>query len=158
MLLKFLNFALKPLVCKMGGNFQLQNGLNFLCRVWPSDQRPKRCMIWSQLDAWYFFKICSLLLEKAIFENFRFLKNLKICSQLLEKAIFENFRFLKNLKICSQLLEKAIFENFRFLKNLNFFRVLLCGAPTKFENLVNETNLENMRFYATKTKRCQIAT
>ena len=40
-LLKFLNFALKPEVYKMGGNFRLQNGLNFLCRVWPSSQRQK---------------------------------------------------------------------------------------------------------------------
>ena len=55
-LLKFKNFAIKPEVCKMGGNFQLQNGLNLLCTVWPSDQRPKRCILWSQLDALYDFQ------------------------------------------------------------------------------------------------------
>ena len=32
-LLTFQNFALKPEVCNMGGNFRLQNGLNLLCRV-----------------------------------------------------------------------------------------------------------------------------
>ena len=35
-LLKFLNFALKPEVCEMVGYFWLQNGLKLLCRVCPS--------------------------------------------------------------------------------------------------------------------------
>ena len=55
-LLKIQTFAFKPEVCKMGGNFRLQNGLNLLCRVWPSGQRPKRCMLRSQFDALYDFQ------------------------------------------------------------------------------------------------------
>ena len=50
-LLKFQNCAFKPGMCKMGGNFRLQNGLNLLCRLYPSGQRPTRRMIWSQLVA-----------------------------------------------------------------------------------------------------------
>ena len=46
-LLKFRVFALKPEVCEMGGNFWLQNGLNF-CKVWPGGQRPKRHILSSQ--------------------------------------------------------------------------------------------------------------
>ena len=55
-LLKIQNFAFKPEVCKMGGSFRLQNGLNLLCRVWPSGQHLKRHMLWSQLDALYDFQ------------------------------------------------------------------------------------------------------
>ena len=55
-LLKFQNFILKPKVCKNGGNFRLQKGLNLLCRVWPSGQLPKRRMFWSQLEALYDFQ------------------------------------------------------------------------------------------------------
>ena len=42
MLLKFQNFAFKPEVNEMDGNFQLQNGQKLLCRVSPSGQRPKK--------------------------------------------------------------------------------------------------------------------
>ena len=54
-LLKFQNSALKPEVFEMGGNFWLQNGLNLLCKIWPSGQRPKRRMLWSKLDALHGF-------------------------------------------------------------------------------------------------------
>ena len=63
-LLKFQNFAFKPEVCKMGENLQLQNGLNLLCRVCPCSQRPKGCMLWSQLAALCDFQNLS---EIAIF-------------------------------------------------------------------------------------------
>ena len=68
-LLKLQNFAFKPEVSKMGGNFRFHNGLNLLCRVWPSGQHPKRRMLRSQLDALYDFKICSQFLKIAIFEK-----------------------------------------------------------------------------------------
>ena len=55
-LLKFQNFAFKPEVCKIGGNFRLQNGLNLLCIVWPSGLRPKRRMLRSELDSLYGFQ------------------------------------------------------------------------------------------------------
>ena len=50
-LLKFQNFALKPEVFEMGETFRLQNGLNLLSSVWTSVSRPKRRMLWSQIDA-----------------------------------------------------------------------------------------------------------
>ena len=55
LLLKNQQFALKPEVFEMGGNW-VQNGLNLFCMVWPSGQRPKRRMVWSQFDALYDFQ------------------------------------------------------------------------------------------------------
>ena len=55
-LLKFLNFAFKPEVCEMGGNYWLQNEMNLVLRIWPIGQRPKRHMILSQLYALYDFQ------------------------------------------------------------------------------------------------------
>ena len=55
-LLKFQNFALKREVFEIDGNFRLHNGLNLLCRVLRSGQRPKRRMILSQSDALYDFQ------------------------------------------------------------------------------------------------------
>ena len=56
----------------MGGNFRLQNGLNLLCRVWPSGQRPKRRTLRSQVDVLYDFQ--SL---QSVFGNCNFLENRK---------------------------------------------------------------------------------
>ena len=55
-LFKFRIFAIKPEVCEMGENFRLQNRLILQSRQWPSGQRPKRCMLRSQLDALYIFQ------------------------------------------------------------------------------------------------------
>ena len=65
----FQNIALNPEVCKMGGNFWLQNGLNLFCRVWPRGQHPKWRMVWSQLDAVYDFQNLYQFSNIAIFEK-----------------------------------------------------------------------------------------
>ena len=39
-LFKFQSFTFKPEVCKMGGNFWLQNGLSLHCRLRPCVPRP----------------------------------------------------------------------------------------------------------------------
>ena len=69
-LFKFQSFALKPKVSGLGRNFYLLNGLNFLCKVWPSGLRPKRTHDWSLcLTIRTIFKICSQLTENAILRN-----------------------------------------------------------------------------------------
>ena len=64
MLLQFWNFALKPEVCKMGGNFRLQTELNLICKVKPNGPRPKRRILWYQLDALYDFQNLYLVFGK----------------------------------------------------------------------------------------------
>ena len=99
-LLKIQNFAFKPEVCKMGGNYWLQNGLNLLCRVWPSGQRPERRMLRSRLDALYEFQNLQSVHHTE--------KKSQICSQC---TILKNTQFEKIIKIL--FLQKCqLFECF----------------------------------------------
>ena len=95
---KFQTFAVKPKVCEMGGNFQLQNRLNFLSRVWPSDQCPKRRMLLSQLEPLYDFQ--NLV---SFFETVIFLENRKnsVSSKISSFGVFFSVRCTKLFK-CTQ--------------------------------------------------------
>ena len=56
----------------MGENFWLQNGQKLLCRVCPSGQRSKICMLWSQLAA-----LCDFQNLQSDFGNCDFLEKRK---------------------------------------------------------------------------------
>ena len=77
--LKFQKFAFKPEVCKMGGSFRLQNGLNLLCRIWPSGQRSKDACFGLSLTLSTIFKVYSQFWEMAIFEKIIKIPFLKKC-------------------------------------------------------------------------------
>ena len=104
------NFSIKPKVREMGGNFQLQNRLNFLSRVWPSDQCPKRRMLWSQLEPLYDFQ--NLL---SFFETVIFLENRKnsVSSKISTFGVF----FLSGAPSCSNAHYELIVN---LVKNITF--------------------------------------
>ena len=61
-----LNFSLKPKMWETGGNFRLQNGLNYGLVV----NIQKGAIFRLSLKLCMIFKICSQLSENAIFEKF----------------------------------------------------------------------------------------
>ena len=86
--LKFQNLALNPEMCEMGGNFHLQNGLNFVW-VWSSGLRTKKMHIRSHVDASYDFEYLLPIFGKCDF----FLEN----SPLRKFYLFEClFSFVKH--------------------------------------------------------------
>ena len=100
----------------MGGNFRLQNGLNLLCRVWPSGQRPKDPCLCVSLTLCMIFKICSQFSEMAILE--KIVKNpfLKKCQLLF--SVFQ-CGALSCSHAHNKLVENLV--NVNSLENMRFY-------------------------------------